>query len=88
MSFSLDDLNADYYDLRRIMDIGGTSLGVTLPSKQCEKHGITPHTVMRVIAKEGVFVVLKETDYQRFPILRRRIETLFEPVKIEDLKKE
>ena len=82
MDFSVDELNADYYDLRRVMDIGGTSVGITLPSKECKKHGIIPHTVMRVIAKEGVFVVLKETDYQRFPRLRNKIEELFEEKKV------
>ena len=82
MNFRIEDLNADYYDLRRIMDIGGTSLGITLPAKECKKHGIIPHTVMRVIVKEGVFVILTEKDYQRFSKLRRRIEKLYEPVKI------
>lgn len=83
MSFSVDELNADFYDLRKVIKHGG-SVGITLPAKQCKQYGITENMAMRVIMKEGVFVVLKETNYQRFPKLREKIEELFQnkPVSI------
>lgn len=81
MSFSIDDLNADYYDLRKITTVGD-SLCITLPRKECRKYGLTKETEMRVISKEGVFVVLREKDYQRFSKLQRRIEKLFEEEKV------
>jgi len=64
--------NADIYDLRKTFEVGG-SMVVSLP------YECTPRkaTLMRCIAKNGIYVYLPETVYRNNEKIRFIIEKFF-----------